>query len=516
MLVCPPLSHYRFEHFELIPAHRQVIANGQPVPLGGRAYDLLLALIENRDRVVSKQELLSRVWGNQIVEENNLTVQIAALRKAIGVGAIATVSGRGYRFTETGSTGHTPMPGIGGGPGARPERPSIVVRPFVNISEDARLGILTRGFTEDITTGLARYAQLFVLGRESALAFNEGARDARTVGHAAGVSFVVEGSLRWLRGRLRISAKLIQTEDEAVIWAEQYDGSDDQLFAFQDEIVGRIVAALVESVDRQSHRRSRQNTTENLTAYELFLQGRELRRTHTPAHFPAAELMLERATALDPDFAPAHAELAFLQHFYIGMRVATRSRAELLALGFRHARRAYSLAPDLPFASLAMGALCLRAHDHAEADRWSRRAVRLGPGDAESHIALANVLQFSGRSGEALESIEIADRINPVRPPMHEFNLARALAWTGRFEPALPVAQSCLARAPGFWPCAMVLAVTLGHLGRITEAADVLSAWRAQCGFNAPQEYLDHGETIAGPEFDRMREGLRLAGLAIS
>jgi adenylate cyclase len=374
--------------------------------------------------------------------------------------------------------------------------------------------MLTRGFTEDITTGLARHAQLFVIGRESALVFGEGARNAQDVGQAAGVRFVVEGSLRWAPGRVRITAKLVHAADEAVIWADQYDGPDEQLFAFQDEIVGRTVAAVVQSVDRQSHQRSRHSRTESLSAYELFLRGRELRRTHSPANAPAAELLLERATLLDPDFAPAHAELAFLQHFYIGMRVGTRTRAERLEQGFMLARRAYALAPDLPFASLALGNLYLRAHEHDEADRWARRSVRLGPGDAESYVGLANVLQFAGRSEEALELMHIANRYNPIRPPMHEFNLARALAWTGRFEQALPVAQSCKGRAPGFWPCTMVLAVTLAHLGRLTEAAATLAEWRAQCGFDAPQAYLDHGETVPGPEFDRLREGLWLAGLA--
>ena len=124
------------------------------------------------------------------------------------------------------------------------------------------------------------------------------------------------------------------------------------------------------------------------------------------------------------------------------------------------------------------------------------------------------MLSFAGRSEEAIELMHTANRYNPIRPPLHEFYLARALAWTGRFDLALPLAQSCLGRAPGFWPCNMVLAVVLAHLGRTVEAATVLGEWQRQCGSGAPRAHLDHGDTVPGPEFDRMRDGLRLAGLA--
>ncbi len=396
------------------------------------------------------------------------------------------------------------------------ERPSIVVLPFINLCErDHRLDMLARGFSEDITAGLARYPQLFVIGRESAVAFGEGVRDARAIGHAAGVRFVFQGSLRWNPGHLRIAAKLVQAADEAVIWADHFDGADDQLFAFQDEIVGRVVAALVESVDRQSQRRSRLSGTDSLSAYELFLQGRELRRSAAPANFPQAELLLERATALDPDFAPAYAELAFMQHYSLRLRIGNRSRTELIERGLEMARRAYELAPDLPFASLVLGNLHMAAHEFAEAERWSRRAIRLGPGDAENYAGLANVLSFMpDRSAEAIELMHTANRYNPIRPSLHEFYLARALAWTGRFDEALPLAQSCSRRTPGFWVCKMLLVVVLAQLGRITEAAVALAEWQQQCGIEAPRAHLDQHDKLPGPEFDRLREGLRLAGLA--
>ena len=353
-----------------------------------------------------------------------------------------------------------------------------------------------------------------MIGRESAVAIGEGALDERAMGRAVGVRFVAQGSLRWSPGQIHVNVKLVRAETGTVAWADRFDGADDQFFAFQDEIVARIVATLVDSVDRQSHQQPRRGGTDSLSAYGLFLQGRELRRTATPANFAQAQLLLDSAVALDPNFAPAHGELAYVQHFSIGLHIGAGSRAEKLERGLRLARRAYELAPDLPFAGLVLGNLHMRAHDHAAAERWARRAIRLGPGDAENCAGLANVLSFVGRSEEAVELMHTANRYDPILPPFHEFYLARALAWTGRFDAALPLAQSCVNRTPGLWVCKVVLVVALAHLGRITEAAAALADWRAQCGHEAPQNYLDRGDTLPGPEYDRMRNGLRLAGLA--
>ncbi len=502
-----------------------LLQRGRVINLRPKSFEVLRLLAENAERVLSRDELAA-VWRGRVATDESIAQCISDIRRALAdtdQRLLQTVPRRGYvlrvparhspvaaevsESAESGKSEDRAAPAV-------TERPSIVLLPFTNLGEGARLDRLARGFSEDITTGLARYAQLFVIGRESAMAFGEGTRDARAVGQATGVRFVAQGSLRWNAGQVRVTAKLVRSTDEAVIWADHFDVAENQFVAFQDELVGRIVAALVDSVDRQSEQRPRHGGTDSLSAYELFLQGRDLRRTMVPANFPPAELLLERSTALDPDFAPAHAELAFLQHLYNGIRSGARTRAENLERGFRYARRAYELAPDLPFCSLAMGNLYMWAGDFAEAERWSRRAIRLGPGDPENYVGLANVLYFASRSEEAIELMHTANRYNPIRPPMYEFNLARALAMTGHFEQALPVALSCMRRAAGFWPCIVVLVVALSHLGRITEAAAALAEWREQCGFQAPQDYLDHIHKAPGPELDRLRAGLRLAGLA--
>jgi adenylate cyclase len=520
-LKAPARIHFDLGDLVLDTQAAQLLRQGRAVDLRPKSFEVLRVLAENAQRVVSRDELAATVWHGRVATDESITQCISDIRRVLAdtdQRLLQTVPRRGYVLKVPVQTAQSPSAALQAAPtaaGKGTERPSIVVQPFANISEGARLDMLARGFSEDITTGLARYPQLFVIGPESALELGEGTRGARAVGHAAGVRYVAQGSLRWSAGQVRIAAKLVQAQDEAVVWADHFDGAEEQLFSVQDEIVGRIVAALVDSVDRQSHRRTRLSGTDSLSAYELFLQGRELRRTIVPGNFPQAESLLERATALDPDFAPAHGELAFLQHYYLATRSGTRSRAEQLDRGLQMARRVCELAPDLPFGSLVLGNLHIWARDFAEAERWSRRAIRLGPGDAENYAGLANVLSFfADRSAEAVELMHMANRYNPIRPPLHEHYLARALAYAGRYEEALPVAQSCLRRVPAFWPCTQMLVVVLAQLGRITEAAAALSDWQRQRGVEAPRIFLQQHQKLPGPEFNRVREGLRLAGLA--
>lgn len=306
----PTSARLIFGDFVIDTDAAQLLRQDCVVELRPMSFEVLRLLAENAGRVLTRDELAA-VWRSRVATDASIAQCISDIRRALSdtdQRVLQTLPRRGYVLKVPvlqASQRTVPM---------ATDRPSIVVLPFNNLGEGARLDMLARGFSEDITTGLARYAQLFVIGRESAVALGEGARDVRSIGQAAGVRFVFQGSLRWSPAQVRVTAKLVQAEDEAVVWADQFDGADEQLFAFQDEIVARIVAALVESVDRQSHRRARHSGTGSLSAYALFLQGRELRRTIAPANFPEAESLLERATALDPDFAPAYGELAFLQH----------------------------------------------------------------------------------------------------------------------------------------------------------------------------------------------------------
>ena len=272
-----------------------------------------------------------------------------------------------------------------------PARPSVVVLPFSNQTDERQWDYFATGFSEDIATGLSRYSQLFVISRESAAAYRASEPDTRLISSKLGVRYVLRGSLRRTSEHVRITAQLIDGVSGKYLWSEVFDKPVTDVFAIQDEIVGRLVATLVATVDRTAIERTRHKHPQSLGAYELYLQGRELGRTATRSNLILAEKLFENAIALDPDFAPAHAELAFVQYVFISTNVDPARRGEFLQKGLASARTALAISPSLPFANLALGDLLLRAHDVVEAEKWARRAVELGPGDADNYLGLANI-----------------------------------------------------------------------------------------------------------------------------
>ncbi len=234
---------YRFGGFELNPVTRQLLAEGLPVALGARALDVLLALIERRERLVSKEELLELVWPGLVVEENNLQVQISALRKILGPQSIATIPGRGYRFTAVLGADEA-LPATASAVAASSHEPlSIAVLPFLNMGADPEKDYLADGITEDIITDLSRWRSLAVTSRNSTFRFKGEPVDMQRVGRELGVRFLVEGSVRRMGERIRITSQLINAETGNLVWGERFDRPMADLFAVRDEVVQTIVYA---------------------------------------------------------------------------------------------------------------------------------------------------------------------------------------------------------------------------------------------------------------------------------
>jgi adenylate cyclase len=336
----------------------------------------------------------------------------------------------------TGATSHVVKP--------LPEKPSIAVLPFDNLSGDPDQQYFADGLTEDILTALARFNQLTVIARNSTFVYKGRAVAIADVGRDLNVRYVLEGSVRRSGDRLRVTAQLIEAVTAAHLWAERYDRTLTDIFALQDEITERIVTTLVSNIERSIIERARRKPPGSLGAYELLLQGREQRNASSHEGMIAAEALFERAIALDPDFALAHAELAYIQYVLVTWRIDPTQRDMQLAKGFAHGRRALALEASLPIANRVLGNLHLRADEHAEAIRWSQRAVALNPGEAESYAWLANVLSYAGRSAEALEQLEHARRLDPLHPPLWDFYLGRALLHLGRYQEALGLVGNLL------------------------------------------------------------------------
>ena len=263
------------------------------------------------------------------------------------------------------------------------EKPSIAVLPFDNLGGDPDQQYFADGLTEDILTALARFNQLTVIARNSTFVYKGQAVRIADVGRDLNVRYVVEGSVRRSGNRIRVAAQLIEAATSAHLWADRYDRTITDIFELQDEITERIVTTLVSNIERSIIERARRKPPGSLDAYELFLHGREQRDTSRYEGMLAAEALFESAVVLDPDFALAHAEIAYIQYVYVTWRVSPERRGALLAKGFTHARRALELEASLPLANRVLGNLHLRAREHADAVIWAERAVALNPGEAE-------------------------------------------------------------------------------------------------------------------------------------
>jgi len=322
-----------FGHYSIFPHRRQLFADGRPIPLGGRAFDVLLALIEASGAVVSKNKLLNQVWQGRIVEENRLAGEITTLRKVFGADRelIRTVAGRGYQFT-----GEVGVRAAGGGDkdvpdtitaAAEPSRPSesqrrsapvahepsIAVLPFENMSGDREQEYFADGMAEEIITALARIPWLFVTARNSSFTYKGQAVDVKQVGRELGVRYLLEGSVRKARGRVRITGQLIDTTNGAHLWADRFDGSLEDVFDLQDKVALNVAGIIEPALQAAETARVANRPTSDLTAYDLYLRACDIFLS-SARHIPEALNLLEQAIERDPEFGPALARAA-LCHF---------------------------------------------------------------------------------------------------------------------------------------------------------------------------------------------------------
>jgi adenylate cyclase len=395
-------------------------------------------------------------------------------------------------------------------PVALSDRPSIAVLPFANLSSDPEQEYFADGLTEDILTALTRFTQLTVIARNSTFVYKGRAVSIADVGRDLRVRYVLEGSVRRSGERVRVTAQLIEAATSAHLWAERYDRAITDIFVVQDEITERIATTLVSNIERSIIEQTRRRPPESFDAYEMFLHGREQRNASRPDLTVAAEQQFERSVALDPGFAPAHAEIAYIQYLYVTWRRHPEQRDAQLAKGFASARRALELEASLPLANRALGMLHLRSREYADAITWMQRAVALNPGEAESYAWLANVLSYVGRSAEALEQLAHATRLDPLHPPLWDFYIGRALLHLGRYQEALTSLDTAFRRAPFFGHIQLYRAAALAHLGRPDEAQAVLSVPALYPSIGDIRRFDSYMESS---EFDRFIEGLRKARL---
>jgi len=305
-------ASYRFDRFELRPSERVLLVDGTPAALGSRAFDLLLCLVTHHDRVLSKGELLEHVWPGQVVEENNLSVHVSALRKVLGAGAITTVSGRGYRFTFD----LQPETAVDPAPLATEslDRPTIAVMPLSVLSDDPRIGFLAQGLVEDVTALLARVPGFILIAHASALAFRDHQAALQDVARQLGLRFVVQGSVRPKADALRVSLQLIEAASARILWSAQFDSPADETMDAQETIARGIISELEPELTRAEIAHIRRQRPENLDAWAHYHEavGALAAQGWSAGGMATARAELRRSTTLDPSFGLGHGHYALL------------------------------------------------------------------------------------------------------------------------------------------------------------------------------------------------------------
>jgi TolB-like protein len=511
----PPSVLYKFGLFSLDVEAGMLLRYGEPTLLGQRAAALLRLLLQRAGSAVSKDALIEAAWTGLAVEDSNLTVQIAALRRVLeqdgGTGWIETLPRRGYRYvgppptcTDANASETPQAPAL-----QLPEKPSIAVLPFQH-SGDADW--FADGMVDDIITGLSRIKWLFVIARNSSFVYRGRAVDMKQIGRELGVRYVLEGSVRRSDSRLRINVQLADSMTGAHVWAERYDRTLSDVFALQDEIALAVVGAIEPTLRRVEVERIKRKRPGSLDAYDLVLRAQPDVDSGMPDRAAAALPLITRALALDPTYALAHGLAAMAYHnrfLRAGLKEENRTEA------VRHARLALEHGPDdataLTFAGFSLG---MDAHDRAAAFVAFDTALTLSPSTALGLILGSVVHSWAAEAEIAIAWSERALRLSPFDSWAFAAFGSQALGHLllDRPNEAAKAAYRAVQSNPGHSINYVILIGPLVALGRFDEArAAAARVIELQPTFRFSQQFA--GVDCAPALASKLGAALQVAGL---
>lgn len=510
-----------FDGYSLDTERRELRAGSAVIPTQPQVFDLLAHLIANRDRVISKDDLISSIWNGRIVSESTLLSRINAARRAIGDDGgqqrlIKTVARKGVRFIGTVLEQPTPggrLPQLASGkapmPSCATDRPSIAVLPFSDLSGAPGQSHFADGLTADMITALSHLRQFFVIAANSAGAPDSSPQVAQLV-TTLGVRYVVQGSVRRVGDRVRISAQLIDGPTLNHLWAERFDGQLGDIFAVQDEITRCIVGQIEPELGRAEYERVRVAAPESLGAWELYHRAMILIARRTRDGNAEARRLLAQALDFDPGFASAHAAFAWSEAEDLFFRFADHDPRNIL----ERARRAVGLDDKDPLTHLALAWALTFAREPELAIEQANRAIEINPSFAHGHAILGRLLVQSGRCREGLEHVELALRLSPTDPNARQYLniLAVGHLYLGNDTTAVQLGRRAL-ETFDTWAGRIVITSALGHLGdRATAAqsrAELEKRWPEVSIAQVHNNYLVFHE----PCLERLIDGLRKAGV---
>ena len=525
---------YNFENYSLDIDRQELRRGADLVAVDPQVFDLLQYVIRNRERVVSKDDLIANVWHGRIVSESTLTSRITSARQAIGDSGehqrlIRTIARKGIRFVGEvqenerpggGSTAKLPAVEQDAAPSASPgapapklpDKPSIAVLPFINMSGDPEQEYFSDGITEDIITALSRLRWFFVIARNSTFAYKGKAADVKQVQRDLGIRYLLEGSVRKSGQRVRITGQLMDAVTGNHIWAERYDRELTDIFALQDEITESVTAAIEPKLLAAEGIRTEARSIDDLNAWDLVARALSHFWKLTAAESVTAVGILRQAVERHPNYAPAHSMLAFalLVSTHVGWIPAGGERESAA----RHAKRAAELDDSDPWAHMALGYLAFTDRQTDEAVRHFQAALDLNPNFAAAHGYVGWALVFDARSEEALRHFEQAMRMSP-RDPLNGFffaGLSAAHYFAGRYPDAVKCARQAVQLRPGIIGGHRVLCASLAQAGQIEEAKAAMNTLR-QMHPDISVAWIKQSVPYTSGPMTQFLEGLRKAGL---
>lgn len=462
---------------------RELRRGSDLVSIEPQVFDLLAFLVKNRERVLSKDDLMAAVWDGRVVSESTLTSRINSARRAVGDSGeeqrlIRTYARKGVRFV-----GEVRESSVGAGVPAAPApppdaggKPCIAVLPFVNLGGDTQQEYFSDGITEDIIAALSKHRSLLVIARNSTFAFRGQSGDVRRIGRDLGASYLVEGSVRRIGSRVRITAQLVETEGGRTIWAEQYDRGLHEIFEVQDEITATVAARLEPEIGSAERSRADRKPPQALGAWDLFHLGTKHFYKATADDNREAQRLFRRAIELDPGLAEAHGFLAYaiiLSMIYFDAEPDDALLDEAVEI----AKQGVALDDRDATVRFMYGRALLARRSYAEALGELNAAVQLNPNLAVVYCGLGDSLAYEGRVNEAIPYFQRAIDLSPHDPLRWAFYSYGALAhlFARRFDLAEDWAHKAT-RIPNchYWGYAHRVAA-LGHLERADERKAALA-----------------------------------------
>lgn len=467
---------FAFENYVLDQSRRELTRGSDAIAVGPQVFDLLAYLLQNRERVVTKDDLIDGVWGGRIVSESTLTSHINAVRKAIGDTGeeqrlVRTIARKGYRFVgevREAEPPHEPLTQAL----APPDRPSIAVVPFLNLSGDPTQDYFVDGVVEDIISALSRMSWLFVIARNSSFTYKGRAVDVKQVGRELGVRYVLEGSLRKAANRVRITGQLVDAGTGANLWAERFEGQIADIFELQDQLTADVVGAISPRLERAEIERAQRKPTESLDAYDYYLRAMANLHHGTREAIDEALRLSSKAIEFDPAFASAYGVAAWC-YFWRKVNGWMSDRAREIAEGTWLARRAVELGKD-DATALARGGHAL-AHLTSDLDGGVAlldRAKMLNPNLVAAWFLGGFLRVWRGDSDDAIAHFAHAMRLSPLDPEMYRMQAGTAAAhlFAGRLDEASSWAGKAFRDLPSFLMVVAVIAASHALAGRTDDA----------------------------------------------